>query len=122
MLHHHQTHVQALVDDDEEEPNKGVGTHINIAKYKKTVSSAIWVQMALIVCYLPFAIATMVVYLSETYPQSLALVWELTFSLLTFNSSLNPILYCWKIRRVRQAVTEIIRKLVCRVKLTVPLA
>jgi len=108
-------------DDDQEESNKG-GTDINIAKYKKTVSSAMWVQMALVVCYLPFGIATLVVYLSETYPPSLALVWELTLFLLTFNSSLNLVLYCWKIRGVRQAVNERIRKPVCPVKLTVPLA
>jgi len=121
MLHHHQTHVQVHEDDDQEEPKK-VETHINITKYKKTVSSAMWVQMALVVCYLPFGIATLVVYLSETYPPFLALVWELTLSLLTFNSSLNPVLYCWKIRGVRQAVKELIRKLVCTVKLTVLLA
>jgi len=120
-LHHHQAHVQVHDDDGQEEPNK-VGTHINITKYKKTVSSAMWVQMALLVCYLPFGVATMVVYLSETYPPFLALVWELTLSLLTFNSSLNPVLYCWKIRGVRQAVKKIIRKLVCPVKLTVLLA
>jgi len=120
-LRHHQTHVQVQDDDHQEEPNK-VGTHINIARYKKTVSSAICVQMTLIACYLPFGIATMVVYLSETYPPSLALVWELTLSLLTFNSSLNPVLYCWKIRGVRQEAKEIIRKIFCIVKLAVPLA
>ena len=115
-LNHHHTHVQVHDDENQEERNE-VRTHINIARYKKTVSSAIWVQMALVLCYLPFGIATMVVYLSENYTPSLALVWELTLSLLTFNSSLNPILYCWKIRGVRQAVKEIIRKLFCPVKL-----
>ena len=120
-LHHHQAHVQVHDVDDQEESNK-VETDINIAKYKKTVSSAMWVQMALVVCYLPFGIATLVIYLSETYPPSLALVWELTLFLLTFNSSLNLVLYCWKIRGVRQAVNERIRKPVCPVRLTVPLA
>lgn len=121
VLHHHQTHVQEHHDDDQEDPNK-VKTHINIERYKKMVSSAIWLQMTLVVCYLPFGIATMVVYLSETYPPSLALVWELTLSLLTFNSSLNPILYCWKVRGVRQAVKETIRKLPWPVELIVPWA
>jgi len=96
MLHYHQTDTQVHADDDQEEPNKGVGTYVQIAKYKKTVSSAIWVQMTLVVCYLSFRIATD---LSETYPPSLALVRVLTFTILTFNSSLNPILYFWKIRR-----------------------
>ena len=121
VLHHHHTHVQVHDDEDQEESNR-VGTRVNIGRYKKTVSSAIWVQLALVFCYLPFGIATIAVYLSETYSPCLALVWELTFSLLMLNSAINPMLYCWKIRGVRQAVKEIIRKLFCPVKLTVLLA
>lgn len=44
---------------------------------------------------------------------SLDLTWHLTLSLFYFNSTLNPFLYCWKIREVRQAVKGTIRKLNC---------
>jgi hypothetical protein len=34
-------------------------------------------------------------------------------TLVYFNSSLNPILYCWKIREIKKAVKETIRQLNC---------
>ena len=109
-LHHHQFQVQDHTLEGQ--PSEG-GIPLNMARYRKTVSSAIWVQMTLVACYLPFGIATIVAGVIQIYPPTLALVWELTLSLLTFNSSLNPLLYCWKMRGVRQAVKEIIRKWFC---------
>ena len=109
-LRHHQLQVQDHVQHGQ--PNEG-RSPLNIERYKKTVSSALWVQMALVPCYLPFGISTVVVGVTGQYPPALALAWELTLSLLTFNSSLNPILYCWKIRGVRQEVKKTIRWLFC---------
>ena len=100
-LRHHQFQEQDHVS--QEQPNEE-RTPLNIARYKKTVSSAIWVQMTLVACYRPFGISTVVVGVTGQYPPALALAWELTLALLTFNSSLNPVLYCWKIRGVRQEV------------------
>ena len=42
------------------------------------------------------------------------IVWQFTVTLLYLNSSLNPFLYYWKIREVRQAVKETLRQLFCR--------
>ena len=69
-------------------------------RYRKTVSTALWVQLAVVVCYLPYGIVSAV---AEPFSAS-NLVTKLTITLLYLNSSLNPILYCWKIRGVRQAV------------------
>ena len=83
---------------------------LNIARYRKAVSSALWVQVTLVVCYLPYGIA------SPLTPQrglslSVYLARNYAASLVYLNSSLNPLLYCWKIREVRQAVKDTIKKL-----------
>lgn len=81
---------------------------INIARYKKTVSSALWVQLTLTLCYLPYT--TVVAAISF---RGLTLVldtaWGIAVTLVFVNSSLNPFLYCWKIREVRLAVKDTIR-------------
>ena len=84
----------------------------NIARYRKTVSSALWVQLALGVCYLPYGIL-LVLNTQKKLTASFLLARESTVTLLYLNSSLNPILYCWKIREVRQAVKETVRQLCC---------
>jgi len=44
---------------------------------------------------------------------SAAIVWMSVETLLLLNSSLNPILYCWRINELRQAVKDTVRKFCC---------
>ena len=92
------------------QPNQAIP--LNIARYRKAVYSALWVQVALVVCYLPMA---MVLALTPQrgIPTSKYLAGQFTITLVFLHSSLNPLLYCWKIREVRQAVKETLRGLRC---------
>ena len=81
---------------------------LNIARYKKTVSSILWVQLALVACYVPLYIVIVVSGNRTSYAALRA-----TETLVYLNSSLNPILYCWKIREVKQAVRDILRQFYC---------
>ena len=83
---------------------------LNIARYRKAVHSALWVQLALVVCYLPFVIVDIVISHSKTHSSHLTITREISFSLIYFNSTLNPFLYCWKISEVRQSVKQTIRQ------------
>ena len=109
-LRHNQVQAQSHVNHGQ--PSQIVS--LNRARYRKTVTSALWMQLALVVCYLPLAI------LEVFHPQNTAertpyfIVAERYLGTLVFlNSSLNPILYCLKIREVRQAAKNVIRGLFC---------
>ena len=82
---------------------------LNPARYGKTVYSALWVQLALVVCYLPYGIVQFALTANKNLNHFTVLVWGLTGTLVYMNSSLNPILYCWKVREVKQAVKETLR-------------
>ena len=82
---------------------------LNIARYKKAVSSALWVQTALVICYLPLGVVDALRTQSAQSTSDFLVARRYTLTLLYFNSTLNPILYCWKINEVRQAVKETIR-------------
>lgn len=88
---------------------------LNIARYKKTVYSIACVQVALLICYLPFTIVGMLL-TSRKIPDALgSSFFRATITILCFNSSLNPILYCWRMREVKQAVKDTTRQLnLCR--------
>ena len=85
---------------------------LNIARYRKAVSAALWVQMTLVVSYLPFLITEALKH-QRGIPLSLYHAREFTGTLVLLNSSLNPFLYCWKIREVRQAVKDTMRERLC---------
>ncbi|XP_078384763.1 histamine H2 receptor-like [Oculina patagonica] len=106
-IHHHQNQVQMQMNVDQGSANGG-GMGINIARYKKTVSSALWVQLTLTVCYLPYTIVVAVISF-RGLTLFLDTVWGIAVTLVFVNSSLNPFLYCWKIREVRLAVKDTIR-------------
>ena len=82
---------------------------LNIARYKRTVSSIMSVQLALVACYLPYIIRAVLGMNGIAY----GVAWLATYTLIYLNSSLNPILYSWKIRQVKQAVKVTIRQLYC---------
>ena len=92
------------------QPNQAIP--LNIARYRKAVYSALWVQVALVVCYLPAAIV-LALTPQRGIPISMYLTRQFTITVVFLNSSLNPLLYCWKIREVRQAVKETLRGLRC---------
>ena len=108
VLRHQQAQVQNHVHQGQ--PSQTVA--LNIARCRKTVCSALWVQLALVVCYLPYGIL-LALNTQKLLTSSVFLAKEFTQTLVFINSSLNPILYCWKIREVRQAVKETVRRLCC---------
>lgn len=83
-----------------------------LQRYLNAVYTALWLHLALVMCYLPFSI-TEALTSQIGVSSSFFVIRESTATLVFLNSSLNPILYYWKIRAVRQRVKNIIKKL-CR--------
>ena len=107
-LRHHQAQVQ---DHVQQQPSQE--TALNMERYRKAVSSALWVQLALAVCYVPKFIIMVVINHNKTYSSRLVVIDAIASILVYFNSTLNPFLYCWRIREVRQAVKQAIQQALC---------
>ena len=94
-------------------PNGG-GNQPNIARYKRTVYSIAWVQLALLICYIPYILlAFLTLFPKLPFSTKLYITTQSFVTLVYLNSSLNPALYCWRIRDVRQEVKNMIRKIFC---------
>ncbi|CAH3169185.1 unnamed protein product [Pocillopora meandrina] len=101
-------HHQAQVQQQPSQPNA-----LNMARYRKAVHSALWVQSVLVICYTPYLIAVFVITSSTTYSSNSVVAWEIANILVYFNSTLNPFLYCWKISEVKRAMKQTIRQALC---------
>ena len=82
----------------------------NFVSLIKSTVSIFYVYLLLLICYLPFFICVAVV---RIYGSSIALKQFFLYSmtLIFLNSSLNPVIYCWKMRHVRHAIVNILRKM-----------
>ena len=98
-LRQHQAQVRQHVGH--EQANDG-RVPMNIERYKKSVCTIAWVQLALLFCYFPVFIFFILATASKYRRGTIFHVCAAT--VLYFNSTLNPILFCWKIREVRQVV------------------
>ena len=101
---------QKQIRNRTQQPGRGVP--LNILRYRKMVSGVLWVQLALVVCYLPYCIVS-ACFRYGRQSASYFLAWEMTITLAYLNSSLNPFLYCWKISQVKKAVKITVREMFC---------
>ena len=80
----------------------------NLLRYRKTVHTALWLQTALVFCYLPYLLVAPFANreIQNTHESAFYIPLYTTVTLMFFNSTLNPILYCWKIKEVRRTVKD----------------
>ena len=110
-LGHHQAQIQDHVQQQPSHPNA-----LNMVRYREAVYNALWVQLALVVCYAPQFVGKIVRFAIRKRFSSFFIIHEMAIILMFFNSTLNPFLYCWKISEVRRAVKLKIRQAICYAK------
>lgn len=64
-------------------------------------------------CYLPYGVISSFMIITGLETRPLYYTWSLKISLMLFNSTLNPFLYCWRMREMIQRVKDIIRRFSC---------
>ena len=107
-LRHHEAQIQYYAQQQPSQLNA-----LNMARYRKAVHNALWVQLALVACYIPQFTMKIVKFLSVQIFSNFFIIHEIANVLMFFNSTLNPFLYCWKISEVRRAVKQTIRQAIC---------
>lgn len=78
-------------------------TDFSVAQYKKSVNSMLWIYGLLIVCYMPH-LTSLVVILITGLSNSSRFALHFSGLAVFVNSSLNPLLYCWKMKEIKQIV------------------
>jgi len=107
ILRQHNTQIHSHIGQQPDQTNQ-----LNIARYKNALSTVIWLQLTLVACYLPHGVGT-VLMANRGLSVSVYHVRIYPVTLIFLNSSLNPILYRWKLDEVRQAVNDTIRQVLC---------
>ena len=109
-VRHHTGHIQAL-QVQEEAQNREMK---NAVRLRKTALATFYIYFLFLACYVPM----FCVNLAELLCDETALIQHLryyVFTLMLSNSSLNPLIYSWKMRHIRHAVIDILRSVLpCR--------
>ena len=102
--HKNQIHSMQIRDETQSEELK------NFVVVIKSTVGIFYVYLVFLICYLPFLICMAVI---PIYGSSIVLKKLFLFSLtlMYLNSSLNPVVYCWKMKHIRHAIIDILRKM-----------
>ena len=90
-----------------------VAENSEMAIFVSLIKSAVgtfYVYIVFLVCYLPFTISLVVHNIGGPnieFKRILLYSWTVMY----LNSSLNPVIYCWKMRHIRHAIMDILRKM-----------
>ena len=106
-----QVKVKVSVSATQEAP-QSARCNLNVEKYRKSASSMCHVCCALGLSYLPFLFLTVLLSVIDRSPGIMA-AQAFCLSLILLNSSLNPVLFCWRIRDVRRGIVKTIRQIWC---------
>ncbi|XP_067036203.1 adenosine receptor A3-like [Acropora muricata] len=80
-----------------------IANNFDLAHYRKTLRNMMWISGLLIACYMPFVMALFAtLILGRTHYTPFAAFFSTIAIYL--NSSLNPVLYCWRIKDLRDRV------------------
>ena len=92
--------------------NSDAENNLNIARLKRRALNSFVFFIALIICYLPVYVFLTLRGFSKKngWPNE----WEFAFTAVYLNSSINPFLYCWRLRELRTAVVKTARQMLCK--------
>ena len=105
VLKHHIMQVQTL--------NISLDSQTTVAiqdttRQKKCTVAIFYLYLTLLICYLPNACIALMVLVDASYPFEMIPFLD---ALVYLNSSLDPLIYCWKMRQVRLAAMNILRNI-----------
>ena len=100
--HINQTQVPQVAQNDQGE---------SFQRKRKSAMASLYVYLVFIVCYLP-NICLLITIATNSEPRIYVKRLKLyTLTLLYLNSTLNPLIYCWKMKRIQHTIVGTLRNL-----------
>lgn len=87
---------------------------INLAKYKKSVFSIFYILAIYYTGYLPMAITLVLMMIFGKNCSVVMLSFYISIILVFLSSSLNPLLYLWRMKDIRQEVIKVVKRIFCK--------
>ena len=101
-VRHHANQIQTLQVQAQN------GEMVNAARLRKSAVSTFYVYLVFLVCYLP---NTCIFFIFSRGGNVPVIVGTFADTLVFLNSSLNPLIYCWKMKNIRHTIMTMLRKI-----------
>ena len=82
---------------------------VNIARYRSSVRSMLYLYYAQVIAYFPAWLVMLVRVATGETTGAIRQATQLTLTFIFLNSTVSPLVYLWKIKELRGAASEVIR-------------
>lgn len=106
IVRRHQIQIQA--QQQAAQQNTTEGDNSNMVRMKRSALNTFIFYIAMVLCYFPIIISLCAASITS---KDLPEVWHLADTVVFLNSSVNPLLYCWRLGEIRKAVLKIFRQM-----------
>lgn len=106
VITHHQ--IQILSQQREVQSNEMM---TELLRQKKSAINAVFVYLLFLTCFLPH-LGSEILLIVKHFRLSFLVAEDVALSVVFLNSSLNPLVYCWRYREVREIAMGILKKIV----------
>lgn len=106
IVRRHQIQIQ--VQQQAAQQNTTEGDNSNMVRMKRSALNTFIFYIAMVLCYFPIIISLCAASITS---KDLPEVWHLADTVVFLNSSVNPLLYCWRLGEIRKAVLKIFRQM-----------
>ena len=87
----------------------GEQIELNMKKYQRSTFTMVIVFMLSFVCYVPYSIV-MITKLKYGFTVQVKVAIDIFSTVVCINSSMNPVIYCWRMREIKQAVWAVVKR------------
>lgn len=105
VVKHHQNQIQSQLHSQNAQA-------MDLLRQRRSALNALFVYLVFLACYVPLFLSLLLL-LTVTVKIPLLLFDHASVFLIFLNSSLNPILYCWRYHEIRRAVKSVLKTVFC---------
>ena len=103
VVRHHQNQIHSQLQQQNAQA-------MELFREKKAAFNAVHFYVIFVACYLPNFCSTILL-IAVSSQSSFWLAFAVTVLIVLFNSSLNPVVYCWQYREIRQIMKRTVKKI-----------
>ena len=103
VVRHHQNQIQIQLQMQNAQA-------VELLRQKRSAFNALSFYLVFLACYLPYN-ASAVLHTTNSSGLSFVMSREASLFLVLLNSSLNPLVYCWRYREIREIVKSTVKKI-----------
>ena len=81
---------------------------VNVLKCRKSAVTVLYIYSLFMICYVPF-FGTLITDMLHRYTIEIQIAYDFSGTVIFVNSFINPVVYCWRIRKIKKAVKNILR-------------